>query len=167
MENKPEAFDYVKERYIEELQRFTLVENKCAMFLTLLTIMIGAFGMLVGFNNKEMFKPESAFEYIELLFFGLAVFTMICSWGHFLLALKIGKSPVAPRNLETSNWFKIVSNQECINHIYNCYADTTPKITETITAKIKNIELAYEELALTAWFVAGFSLIKIYLEYKS
>jgi hypothetical protein len=167
MENKPEAFDYVKEMYIEELGRFTLIENKCTVFLTLLTIMIGTFGMLVGFNNQKMFKPNSMFEYLELVFFGLAVFSMICSWGHFLLALKISKSPVAARNIETSNWFKIAKKDECINHIYNCYADTTPKITAAITKKIKIIEIAYDELALTAWFVAGFSLIKIYLEYSS
>ena len=167
MENKTEALNYVRERYIEEQGRFAQVENKCAMFLTLLTIMITVFGMLVGFNNKEMFKPQNIVEYVELLLFGLAVFAMVCSWGHFLLALKIGKAPVAPRNIETAEWFKVASNSECINHIYNCYADTTPKISETIEEKIRNIELAYEELALSAWFVAGFSLVKIYLEFKS
>jgi hypothetical protein len=166
MENKVEALNYVRDRYIEEQGRFTHVENKCAMFLTLLTIMIAVFGMLVGFNNKEMFKPKSIVEYIEFIFFGLAIFTMICSWGHFLLALKIGKAPVAPRNIETANWFKVASNSECINHIYNCYADTTPKISKSIEEKIRNIELAYDELALSAWFVVGFSLVKIYLEYK-
>jgi hypothetical protein len=167
MENKLEALHYVRERYIEEQARFTHVENKCAMFLTLLTIMIAVFGMLVGFNNKEMFKPKSIAEWVELIFFALAVFTMVCSWGHFLLALKIGKAPVAPRNIETANWFKIASNNECITHIYNCYADTTPEVSTTIEEKIRNIELAYDELAISAWLVAGFSLIKIYLEYNS
>ena len=164
MVNKIESLNYVRDRYNEEYVRFEHIEGKCTKFLTILTIMIAAFGVFAGFNNTKMFKPTMCLEYLELVLFICAVFTLVCSWGHMFSAIKINSITVAPRKKEISDWLKQASDADSIDYIFDCYADATPLMEEANNNKLKQLSLAYDEIIIGAWLISSFCIIKIYLE---
>lgn len=158
------AFEYLKERYGEELSRFDHFEQKCARFLTFVTVIIAGITAVAGIRDGEIFNPKEIEEWVVLLLFLFGSFSIICAWGHTLLALKIGDSTVVPRSRETAEYLISVDEDSALNHIYNCYIDTIEKLASEINEKAKNLEIAYNEIAIGAWCLSLSVTITVILE---
>jgi hypothetical protein len=143
-----EILNYAKARYEEEQLRFEHIENKCSRFLSFLTLSIGAFSGLAGYNKKEIFQFCGPFDWAIFIVGSLAFLALFCSWGHALLSLKLVNAKVAPRNQETIDYFRSASTIASHEHIFNCYMDTTKRLVPIIDEKARNLKLSYEELAV-------------------
>jgi hypothetical protein len=158
------ALSYIKERYNEEVIRFESIENKSTRFLTLITIMIASFGAILGYQNAQLFNPETAIEYIILLAALFAIFSLTCAFGHLLLSIKIRSSIVVPRGIETSEWLKIQDKEKALSYVYDCYANAVIKQSEFNNDKLKPLKLAYDELVIAVWLISIFSVFKVIME---
>lgn len=158
------TIEYVKDRYNEEQARFKHVEDKCSKLLTFLTVIISVLAAIASIKNSSLFSPTQYMEWVLLGLFCLTIFCTFCAWGHALLALKVGKCPSIPVNSESSQYVKNADEADRDLYIFDCYVDTTQLLTIEIDKKIKNLELAYNELTLSAWGVAILSTLIIIKE---
>lgn len=158
------TLEYLKDRYIEEQSRFDHFENKCAKLLTLTSIVIGGVAALCGLNDAAIFHPQTVTSWIALIGFLAGVFTVACAWGHLLLALRIGDCPVLPRSRITAEYLAAVDRDLQDSYVYTCYVDTLEKLAAAIDEKSRSLELAYQELAISAWGLAGVASITAFVE---
>ncbi|PWY37830.1 MULTISPECIES: hypothetical protein [unclassified Pseudomonas] len=158
------TLEYLKDRYSEEQSRFDHFENKCAKLLTFASVVIGAITAIAGTNKGIVFHPESPAGWIILIAFLIGSFSISCAWGHSLLALRIGECPVLPRSRVAAEYITAVDIETQSTYLYNCYIGTLEQLAEVIDEKSKNLELAYQELAISAWGLAVAASLTIYME---
>lgn len=96
--------------------------------------------------------------------FLIGSFSIACAWGHSLLALRIGECPVLPRSRVTAEYLTAVDIEAQSTYLYDCYISTLEQLAEVIDEKSKNLELAYQELAISAWGLAVAASLTIYME---
>jgi hypothetical protein len=145
-----ETISYLKDRFKEEQARFDHFENKCAKFLTAVSIVIAAVSALAGLKNGILFQVGSPLGVLIFISFAAAAICVICSWGHALSALRISDCPSLPSSRRAAEYLLAVDSEQQKLHIYNCFIDTLEKLKTTIDAKSKPLELAYQELVLRA-----------------
>lgn len=153
-----ETISYLKERFKEEQGRFDHFENKCAKFLTAVSIVIAAVSALAGLKNGILFQVTSPLGVMIFLSFVSAAMCVTCSWGHAFSALRISECPSLPSSRGTAEYLRIVEPEQQKIHIYNCYIDTLEELKKAIDAKSKPLELAYKELV---WGAGFFMLLAI------
>ncbi|PCI48036.1 MAG: hypothetical protein COB43_00135 [Oceanospirillales bacterium] len=158
------TLDYLRDRYVEEQARFDHFENKSAKLLTFVTVIVAGVTALGGLNKGAIFHPSTELQWGVLIIFMCGSFSVVCAWGHSLLALRIGECSVLPRNRETAEYLSAVDEETASRHIYNCYVDTLEKLTDEIDGKSKNLELAYDELAISAWCLGFVALLISFME---
>ncbi len=159
-----QTLDYLKDRYSEEQARFDHFENKCSKFITFVTIIIAAITALAGIKDGLIFRPSSKLDWVMLVVFFGGALSIVCAWGHALSALRIGDYTVLPRSRETAEYLKIVEDDLVSNHIYNCYVDTLERLAIDVNKKSRQLELAYEELSISAWCLGLVAILTIYME---
>ena len=164
MSQNPEILNYVRGRYVEEKERFNHFEDKCGKILNSLTIVIVAFCGIVGFKSDKLFSPTTILEWTNLFLCFLAFSTLSCAWCHSLLALKIGKSPIAAKDKENADYLLNSEPQDAFEQMFACYVDATQELEAVIEDKSKNLEHAYSELFIGAGWVIGFILLTITME---
>lgn len=158
------TLDYLKDRYSEEQSRFDHFENKCARLLTFTSIVIGVVTAVAGVNKGAIFHPQSPVSWIALAAFLVGAFTIVCAWGHALLALRIGECPVLPRSRAAVEYLSAVDVDSQSTYLYNCYVDTLECLSKVIDEKSRNLELAYQELSMSAWGLAVAALLTMFVE---
>jgi len=161
------VLEYLKDRYDEEQDRFAHFEEKCSKLLTLLSILIAALGSIAAVKSPLAFPPTSVLQWLLVVALLGAIFSLICAWGHTLLALKIDDCPVMPRSSETANYLRESTEEVGEQHLFNCYVDTLEKLADAVNRKAKNVELAYSELTIAAWLIGGWAILLIVMESSS
>lgn len=145
-----ETISYLKDRFKEEQGRFDHFENKCAKFLTAVSIVIAAVSALAGLKNGILFQLENSLGVLIFISFAGAAICVICSWGHAFSALRISDCPSLPSSRRAAEYLLAVDSEQQKLHIYNCYIDTLEELKTAIDAKSKPLELAYQELVMGA-----------------
>ena len=156
--------DYLKDRYIEEQARIDSLESKCFLLLAFLTIVIAFLGTIAVVKSESLFQPSLPIEWIKLIAFLIAAFSLVCSWGHSLLVLKIDGSPVLPKDRETIHSLDQADKESRDQNIVDYYLAALEKITAVANEKARYIGLAYEELTMSAWFLSTVTAITIGME---
>lgn len=164
MDRTTEALNYIRERYFEEQARFNHLEDKCGKLVTLLTISIAAYGSLVVFKSDSILKSCTELEWIISAICIASFFAMACSWGHALLALKMGGRPVAAKSRKNAEYLYSASDEDAIQQMFDCYVNTTEELGSVIDLKATNLEHAYNELSISAWLVAIFAILIVIKE---
>lgn len=159
-----QTLEYLKDRYIEEQARFDHFENKCSRFLTFVTVIIAALTAISGMKDGAIFHPKTNLSWLVLFLFLLGGFSILCSWAHALMAIRISDCSVMPKSRATAEYLLAVSEEQSLKHIYNCYVDTLEILSSQIEEKSKNLELAYGELTLSAWCLSSVAVLTVALE---
>ncbi|WP_263139636.1 hypothetical protein [Pseudomonas sp. RIT-PI-AD] len=156
-----ETLAYLKDRYKDEQARYDHFENKCARFLTAVSIVIAALTTLVSAKGRALFNLNNPSGVIALGCFLAAAICVVCSWGHALSALRIRDCPTLPSSRQTMEWLKQVDASAYQQHIYNCYIDTLEKLKSATDAKSKSLDFAYSEMVYAAWALSLLAVMSI------
>jgi hypothetical protein len=159
-----QTVDYFKDRYLEEQARFDHFENKCSKFLTFITAIVAGVIALASIRDGVIFRPSSELGWLALVIFLFGSFVLLCAWGHSLRALKIGDCSVMPKKRDTATYLVDIGDAEGQRHIFNCYVDTIERLSDEIDKKSRNLELAYEELTISAYCMSVVAVIITFME---
>ena len=162
-----DVLGYLKNRYDEEQIRFAYLEEKCTKLITLLSVLIAALGSIATIKSALVIPPNSVLNWSILAVFSLATLSLVCSWGHALQALKIDDCPVMPKSRETAVYLRDSSSEDSEQHQFNCYVDTLEILDATLDRKVKNVELAYSDLATSAWLLGTWVVLLTIREFVS
>lgn len=94
----------------------------------------------------------------------IGLFSVVCAWGHSLLALKLEGIPELPKGREATRILFTLDRVSREQKIANCYHDAIEDLSKVINEKQKYITIAYEELTMSAWFFGIVSAIAIGME---
>ncbi|KRP84219.1 MULTISPECIES: hypothetical protein [Pseudomonas] len=156
-----ETLAYLKDRYKDEQARFDHFENKCAKFLTAVSVVIAALTALVSAKGRVLFTLNGPSDFVALGCFLAAALCVICSWGHALSALRIRNCPTLPYSRQTIEWLKDADSSDHQQHVYNCYIGTLEKLKSAIDEKSKPLDFAYNEMVYAAWALSLLAVISI------
>lgn len=132
--------------------------------LAFLTTIIAALGTVTVIKSDSLFQPSLPIEWIKLLALLLALFSIVCAWGHALLALKIGRNTELPKGREITLHLAELDIASREQSILNYYHEAIEQLSEVIHEKNKYIVIAYEELTMSAWFFGIVSAVAIGME---
>ncbi len=158
------AISYLKDRYNEELARFDHFENKCAKFLTFVSLIIVTVTALCGFKNGVVFHPKTPIDWLVLIVFCFGALSIAASWGHALSALQIGDFSVLPKGKATAEYLISVDESVANKHIYQCYVDVLEKMNNQLNQKSRPLQLAYEELVISAVCLCFVCFLTVFTE---
>jgi hypothetical protein len=88
-----ELYEYSREMHFKQLERANRVDQKAAMFLSALTVLLGFAGFLLKAVIEDTIPPQNTLDYVFLIATLLSGITVVGSWIAFLLVLRV-------RNLE-------------------------------------------------------------------
>lgn len=159
-----QTLEYLKDRYNEEQSRFDHIENKCSRFITFLTVVIAGITALSSMRDGAIFQPSNALSWVALSLFLLGAFSTVCAWGHCFMALRVSDSSVLPRSREAAQYLQASTKDEAARYLFNCYVDTLEKVKAEIDQKSKYLEIAYQEVVISAWSLALVALITASME---
>ncbi|GAB3526999.1 hypothetical protein [Photobacterium alginatilyticum] len=132
--------------------------------LAFLTTIIAALGTVTVIKSDSLFQPSLPIEWIKLLALLLALFSIVCAWGHALLALKIDRNTELPKGREITLHLAELDIASREQSILNYYHEAIEQLSEVIHEKNKYIVIAYEELTMSAWFFGIVSAVAIGME---
>ncbi|MBF4377435.1 hypothetical protein, partial [Vibrio anguillarum] len=99
-----------------------------------------------AFAKDSLFSPNTPWMWVQLALFCIASLCLVCSWGHAILAIKIGDCPVLPKQENVAVYLRDSSACERDAYIFDCYVDTLKQLTKVIDEKSINLEHSYDEL---------------------
>jgi hypothetical protein len=159
------TLEFLKDRYNEELSRFQHLEDKCAKFLTVVTIILGAVTAIGRIDTGRIFHPDSAWEAVTLLLFVWGVIFIVCAWGNALNAIRIIDSAIVPNNRETANWLLEQETENSANeHIIKCYMDAIESLGDQLANKAEKLERAFTSIIASAACLGVVAVLTMLME---
>lgn len=89
IEKYRELYEYSRDMHFKQFERSNRIDQKAAIFLSALTVLIGLAGFFLKASIKVAVPPEGPIEYIFLGFTILTCLTVGVSWFSFLLVLRV------------------------------------------------------------------------------
>ena len=91
IEKYRELYEYTRDLHFKQIERSNRIDQKSAMFLSALTVLIGFAGFFLKATIDVAIPPEGSMEYIFLSLTILSCITVVGSWFSFLLVLRVRK----------------------------------------------------------------------------
>lgn len=145
-------YEYQKDQFDDEKQRYSKLEDKATKFLTALTIVISTYTLIVGKFLESLPTDINAFLKWSCYILIFLTFLCFCSaWSFIFRTLKLRDVPKMPSDKATIEYF-------LDNHLESIYWDRAEKYSEAINMyrnqnkeKTDLISNAYRDIAFASW----------------
>lgn len=132
--------------------------------LTFITGIIGFLTLYAGYAKAELFNLDTNLSIFRFILFILSAFTIVCSWGHALSAIKIGDCPTLPRSEKALEYIDIIELEDRLYFIKKSYKDVLKQLIDVIDAKLINLTHSYSELIISVYFLSALSITTVLME---
>ncbi|WP_296592604.1 hypothetical protein [Methylophaga sp.] len=89
-------YNYARNGFDDELQRFRNIEDKASKLLSLLSIGIIAFTLLLRYQSAFLFPPNQIISYLACITIALTYLAFITSWSFLYRSLAFIEMPRLP-----------------------------------------------------------------------
>ncbi|MBR9857735.1 MAG: hypothetical protein GYB38_08500 [Gammaproteobacteria bacterium] len=98
MKNEKQEFlyNYGRAAFDDELQRFRNIEDKAAKYLSLLSVGVVAYSVVLRFYSEEFFPPETLFQWVICIAVSITYVALFSSWSFLYRALRFTEMPRLP-----------------------------------------------------------------------
>lgn len=98
MKNEKQEFlyNYGRAAFEDELQRFRNIEDKSAKYLSLLSVGIVAYSILLRFYSEAFYPAEAFFQWIICFVVAITYAAFVSSWSFLYRALRFTEMPRLP-----------------------------------------------------------------------
>ena len=147
-------YDYARKSLDEDIARFQIVDRKAFTFLTLVSVVFGILSGVVPWVFDNQFPPKEFLQWILALSILLTFVSLISSWSLLFRTIKLQKAPRMPLNTQIDDMFW---DNDLVNIYYMLTKSCRKALDinrELIGEKGRLINLAYRDIALSAWLVA-------------
>lgn len=143
-------YEYQKNQYDLERASYARLEDKAAKYLTVLTVVISAYTIIIGkFLSIELKIDPLAYAFV--IFLVVFIFIFLCfSWFSIFQTLKLSEVKKLDSSFNMIDFF-------LDNHIETTYWDIAEKYSEAIDVyrmnnsnKIRYMEQGYREISISA-----------------
>ncbi|GAA3529279.1 hypothetical protein [Zobellella aerophila] len=153
---------YLSDRYHERLSRLSYIEQQGATLLIVATVIIIAVALIAIIQAGVLFHPAHPVGWLRLISLLLAVFALICAWGHALLTWRSGERWALPVERKTLACLDAENAEEASRHLCDDHLDAVERLAGELTNKQRFLGFAVEELTLSAWLLGLSAALSIY-----
>jgi len=151
---KPEIIYLAKDRYTQAHTHYDQAVQKAARIITLIALIIGLLTIVVALFTDSIFSPQGLLDWTVLICQIGSLFSLICAWGHALLAIKFGSLHPPKLSKHEFDHLQEASREAMDRHILNCYVEPTEELAAINTQKEKYLTFSYQELAIGGYLLA-------------
>ena len=159
--------EYLRDRYNEELSRYTTIEEKCTKLLTVISILIALLTAIGAIDNGAIFKPRSPSSAVVLFLYICAALGIGWTWIETLNAFNTKPNTVATKNKQAIDHMCISNHEESLNYILTIYRDALPEMSQEINSKASIISNAHRSLIVCSGFLAVAFLVHFFSSYTA
>jgi hypothetical protein len=100
-----ELYQLAKEDFSAEVDRLSRIEAKATALLSVLTLLIGVYGLMAEWALKRVLPPTAWFEWVILVLSGHIVLTLAISWVYVFRVLTVDHRPILSVNKSVIDFY--------------------------------------------------------------
>ncbi len=147
-------YEYARKSLDEDIERFQIIDAKAEKFLTLVSVVVVAFSGIVPWVFDNNFPPSDLVGWTLTVVLGFAFLCLMSSWSLLFRSIKLAHVPRMPLDDQVDSLFR----EKELPHIYYMLTKTCRTALavnrKVVDEKGKLMQLAYRDIALSAWAVA-------------
>jgi len=155
-------YNYARASFEDELLRFKNIEEKASRYISLMSMLILGYSILLRFSSSIFFPPSGFLAYVSFVTIILTYISLISSWSFLFRALKFIDMPRMPLNKEFIEKFK---KKDLPTNHYTLSVTCSNALTlarKSNTEKSKLLIKANKDIVISLWLLST-SLILITL----
>lgn len=99
-------YSYARSAFDDELQRFRNIEDKSAKYLSLLSVGVIVYTIILRFYSSSFFPAETAVQWLACIVVAITYLAMASSWSFLYRALRFTDMPRLPLDEEFINRYE-------------------------------------------------------------
>jgi len=151
---KPEIIYLAKDRYTQTHTHYDQSVQKAARIIAVITLLIALLTIFLATFSDSVFSDQGLLGWTVLICQIGSLFSLICAWGHALLAIKFGSLHPPALSKHEFDHLQKASREAMYRHILNCYVEPTEELAAINIQKEKYLSFSYQELAIGGYLLA-------------
>lgn len=152
-------FEYMKEAFSEESDRYIRLEAKAIKYLSSITIAVSAFVLLLRWSLDEIIPANGCMDYIIISASLLTLMSLSYSWYFLFISIKLQTLVKMPSGTDVIEMFKKDKIESVYLELANIYSNGTKKRAKEYKKKICNVQLGYRGIL----FSGGSFIVFVFL----
>jgi hypothetical protein len=157
-------YEYSKERFEEERQRFIRLEDKAFKYLTSLTVAFSAYLLLIRSIYEKIQAPYDFLGTLVIISVAVTFYGACSAWSFIFRAIRLQKLVKLPAGNDIIKLFKDHKKAEIYLGLSRNYSEALQLVSKEYEIKLHHVRKGYNEVAFTGWsFLVSTTLIFFYL----
>jgi hypothetical protein len=153
MKNEKHEFlyNYARAAFEDELQRFRNIEDKSAKYLSLLSVGVVSYTIILRFYSASFFPAETVIQWLACIVVAITYLAMASSWSFLYRALRFTDMPRLPLDEEFINKYEPESLPTIHFALTRTCSDAIKYARKGNLEKSKLLIKGYKYIALSMW----------------
>jgi len=144
-------FEYQKNLFDEEVNRYRRLEEKALRYLSVITFALGAYLFLIRQIIEKVIPPNNLLEWLILLSVIITFICFLSSWSLIFRAIKLSNIVKMPSGDEIISYFKENTKETVYLGLSKRYSEAIKKVEKNYSKKLDFVQKAYTDISGTIW----------------
>lgn len=156
MKNEKHEFlySYARSAFDDELQRFRNIEDKSAKYLSLLSVGVVAYTIILRFYSSLFFPAETIFQWLSCIVVAITYLAMASSWSFLYRALRFTEMPRLPLDEEFINRYEPESLPTIHFALTRTCLEAVKYARQGNSDKSELLIKGYKDIAFSMWMLS-------------
>ena len=133
-------FEYMKDAFTEESDRYKRLEDKAMKYLAAITIAVSSFVFLLKWSLAEFVPPEGCIEYVVIAVAVTTLLSLSFSWYYLFMSIKLQTLWKMSSSDEITALFKNHKLESVHLALAKKYSEGTEKRADEYLKKLINVQ---------------------------
>lgn len=156
MKNEKHEFlyNYARSAFDDELQRFRNIEDKSAKYLSLLSVGVVAYTIILRFYSSLFFPAETIVQWLSCIVVAITYLAMASSWSFLYRALRFTEMPRLPLDEEFINRYEPESLPTIHFALTRTCLEAVKYARQGNSDKSELLIKGYKDIAFSMWMLS-------------
>jgi len=147
-------FEYQKNQFDEEINRYRRLEEKALKYLNVITFALGAYLFLIRQIIEQVIPPTNLLEWLITISVFITFICFLSSWSLIFRAIKLSDIVKMPSNDDTILYLKNNTKETVYLGLSKKYSEAIKKVEENYSKKLDFVQKAYTDIGGTIWMLS-------------
>ncbi|WP_373071871.1 hypothetical protein [Sulfurimonas sp.] len=159
-------FEYQKNQFDEEVNRYRRLEEKALKYLSAITFALGAYLFLIRQIIEGIIPPNNLLEWLIILSVAITFICFLSSWSLVFRAIKLSDIVKMPSDDKIISYFKKNTKETVYLGLSKRYSEAIKKVEENYSKKLDFVQKAYTDISGTIWTLSISIVLILILEWS-
>lgn len=153
-------YEYQKDQFESESERFNRLEDKAVKYLTSITVAVSAYVLLVRWCADKIIPPSGLMDWLVVISVVFTIVAMASSWSFIFRSIKLQDLMKMPAGDQVSELFHNNERASIYLSLSKRYSEAAKEKERQYSLKLKNVRKGYSEIVFSGWcFLISVSLM--------